>query len=154
FTVAASPAGCTYRWQKFVGPGPNDFVNIYNGPTGNYGNYGGTALPTLSINGVYPADAILYRCVVTGPCGGVPAVSNPAQLTVVPLYARSCGGPGCDPDVNGDGNIDQGDIDYLINIAAGGDNPSGVDPDFNMDGNIDQGDVDALINVVAGGECP
>jgi hypothetical protein len=60
----------------------------------------------------------------------------------------------CDPDVNQDGNSDQGDIDYLINVIAGGENPTGIDPDFNQDGNADQGDVDALINVVAGGECP
>ncbi|MBY0263734.1 MAG: hypothetical protein K2Q20_15420, partial [Phycisphaerales bacterium] len=60
----------------------------------------------------------------------------------------------CDPDVNQDGNADQGDIDYLINVIAGGDNPSNIDPDFNHDGNPDQGDVDSLINVVAGGMCP
>jgi hypothetical protein len=62
--------------------------------------------------------------------------------------------PVCDPDVNQDGNADQGDVDYLINVVAGGPNPSGIDPDFNQDGNIDQGDIDALINVIAGGSCP
>ena len=60
----------------------------------------------------------------------------------------------CDPDVNQDGNADQGDIDYLIDVVAGGANPTGIDPDFNHDGNADQGDIDALINVVAGGACP
>ena len=63
-------------------------------------------------------------------------------------------GSGCDPDVNQDGNADQGDIDYLINVIAGGTNPTGVDPDFNRDGNSDQGDIDALVNVIAGGNCP
>ncbi|MFA6044413.1 MAG: hypothetical protein WC718_05465 [Phycisphaerales bacterium] len=63
-------------------------------------------------------------------------------------------GSACDPDVNQDGNSDQGDIDYLINVVAGGDNPTNIDPDFNRDGNVDQGDVDALLNVVAGGDCP
>lgn len=62
--------------------------------------------------------------------------------------------PACDPDVNQDGNTDQGDIDYLINVVAGGENTTGIDPDFNRDGNSDQGDVDALLNVVAGGACP
>ena len=62
--------------------------------------------------------------------------------------------PACDPDVNQDGNIDQGDIDYLITVVAGGANPTGIDADFNQDGNIDQGDIDALVNVVAGGACP
>ncbi|MFA6045280.1 MAG: hypothetical protein WC718_09865 [Phycisphaerales bacterium] len=63
-------------------------------------------------------------------------------------------GPNCDPDVNQDGNADQGDVDYLINVVAGGPNDTGIDPDFNQDGNVDQGDIDALINVVAGGGCP
>ena len=60
----------------------------------------------------------------------------------------------CDPDLNQDGNADQGDIDYLTNVVAGGENPTGIDPDFNQDGNVDQGDIDALINVIAGGACP
>ena len=60
----------------------------------------------------------------------------------------------CDSDLNNDGNSDQGDIDYLINVIAGGSNTTGIDPDFNRDGNADQGDIDALINVVAGGACP
>lgn len=63
-------------------------------------------------------------------------------------------GVGCDPDVNQDGNADQSDIDYLINVVAGGENPTGVDPDFNRDGNMDQSDIDSLLNVVAGGDCP
>ncbi|MCE7973653.1 MAG: PKD domain-containing protein [Leptolyngbya sp. PLA1] len=61
---------------------------------------------------------------------------------------------GCDPDVNLDGNVDQDDVTYLINVVGGGDNPTGIDPDFNRDGNVDQDDVFALINVVAGGDCP
>ncbi|MFA6044414.1 MAG: hypothetical protein WC718_05470 [Phycisphaerales bacterium] len=60
----------------------------------------------------------------------------------------------CDPDFNQDGNVDAGDIDYLINVVAGGENTTGRDPDFNNDGNADANDVDALLNVVAGGNCP
>lgn len=60
----------------------------------------------------------------------------------------------CNPDVNADGNIDQGDVDSLITIIAGGPNPTGFDADFNVDGVADQGDVSALIDVVAGGLCP
>jgi hypothetical protein len=62
--------------------------------------------------------------------------------------------PPCNPDLNQDGVVDQGDVDYLIDVVAGGPNPTGIDPDFNGDGNVDQGDVDALIDVVAGGDCP
>jgi len=60
----------------------------------------------------------------------------------------------CDPDLNRDGNVDQDDVTYLINVVGGGNNPSGIDPDFNADGNVDQDDVSALTNVVAGGNCP
>lgn len=62
--------------------------------------------------------------------------------------------PACDPDVNADGVADQGDVDYLIDVIAGGPNPTNIDPDFNADGVADQGDIDGLINVVAGGMCP
>jgi|GEM_PF-1830194 len=62
--------------------------------------------------------------------------------------------PACDPDMNQDGNVDQDDVAYLINVIGGGENPAGVDPDFNRDGNVDQDDVSALIDVVAGGACP
>jgi hypothetical protein len=60
----------------------------------------------------------------------------------------------CDPDMNQDGNADQDDVAYLINVVGGGDNPTGIDPDFNRDGNADQDDVLALLNVIAGGACP
>jgi hypothetical protein len=61
---------------------------------------------------------------------------------------------GCDPDLNQDGNADQDDVTYLINVVGGGANPAGVDADFNGDGNADQDDVSALISVIAGGACP
>jgi uncharacterized membrane protein len=60
----------------------------------------------------------------------------------------------CDPDMNQDGNADQDDVAYLINVVGGGGNPTGIDPDFNQDGNADQDDVAALINTVGGGGCP
>ncbi len=62
--------------------------------------------------------------------------------------------PSCSADANRDGSADASDIDYLINVIAGGNNPTNIDPDFNRDGNADQGDVDAIINVIAGGPCP
>lgn len=63
-------------------------------------------------------------------------------------------GSTCDADVNQDGVTDQGDVDYLVNVIAGGENPNNANADFNNDGVADQGDVDALINVIAGGACP
>jgi hypothetical protein len=60
----------------------------------------------------------------------------------------------CDGDMNADGNIDQDDVSYLIEVVAGGPNPSGVDPDFNHDGYVDQDDVTDLIAYVGGAPCP
>jgi hypothetical protein len=62
--------------------------------------------------------------------------------------------PSCDPDLNQDGNVDQDDVSYLINVIGGGENPTGIDPDFNGDGNADQDDVLALINTIGGAGCP
>jgi hypothetical protein len=83
-------------------------------------------------------------------------VNSPDEAYNVVLYIGNTTPPttGCDPDFNQDGNADQDDIAYLINVVGGGPNPTGRDPDFNMDGNVDQDDVSALINVVAGGDCP
>ncbi len=63
-------------------------------------------------------------------------------------------GPTCDPDFNGDGNVDQDDIACLAQVVAGDPACSGFDPDFNGDGNVDQDDIDALAQVVAGAACP
>ncbi|MCC6950878.1 MAG: hypothetical protein IT433_05470 [Phycisphaerales bacterium] len=65
-----------------------------------------------------------------------------------------CGDRLCTPDYNEDGNVDQDDVLYLLNVIGGGENPTGADPDFNQDGNLDQDDVSSLISVVAGGDCP
>jgi hypothetical protein len=62
--------------------------------------------------------------------------------------------PPCDPDLNHDGNADQDDVAYLVNVIAGGGDPTGIDPDFNRDGNTDQDDYAALVRVIAGGPCP
>ncbi|MFA6044262.1 MAG: immunoglobulin domain-containing protein [Phycisphaerales bacterium] len=140
FSVVATGTGpFTYQWRR-------NGVAIFSAsnPT--------AATSTLSINNASGADAGAYDCVVSNPCGGTP--SHAATLTVLAANDPTCGGPTCDPDVNQDGNVDQGDIDYLIDVVAGAPNPTGIDPDFNQDGNVDQGDIDALINVVAGGECP
>jgi hypothetical protein len=62
----------------------------------------------------------------------------------------------CEPDINGDGNVDQDDQACLVQIIGGDWSclGEGIDPDFNGDGNIDQDDVAALETVIAGGPCP
>jgi hypothetical protein len=81
-------------------------------------------------------------------CGGSDAVIGEALVRVRVLEDSPC-----DPDLNRDGNPDQDDVFYLINVIGGGDNPAGANPDFNRDGNVDQDDVSSLINVIGGGLC-
>jgi hypothetical protein len=76
------------------------------------------------------------------------------EIADVVILLENVGGGACNPDLNQDGNTDQDDVAYLINVVGGGPNPTGIDPDFNRDGNADQDDIAALINVVAGGACP
>ncbi len=97
FSVTATP-GVGYRWQKSIGPGPNDFVNIFDGPTGNGGNYGGTGTANFGVFGVYPGDFIRYRCIVIDPCFSPNAISPPANLLNVPDPVVTSGpisAPGC-----------------------------------------------------------
>lgn len=70
------------------------------------------------------------------------------------LNGSTGGGGGCDPDINQDGNSDQDDVAYLVNVIGGGSDPVGINPDFNGDGNADQDDISLLVNVVAGAPCP
>jgi hypothetical protein len=86
--------------------------------------------------------------------GGDPASPDESYNVVLYVGNITQPPPTCDPDYNQDGNSDQDDVAYLINVIGGGPNPTGRDPDFNGDGNADQDDVGALINVVAGGPCP
>lgn len=104
----------------------------------------GTQTPNLVIEQLAQQDDAIYDCVITNDCGTVTCI--PATITSI-----ACA---CDPDISQDGNTDQTDIDYLVNIIAGGDNPLNADPDFNLDGNVDQLDVDSLITRIAGGPCP
>lgn len=60
---------------------------------------------------------------------------------------------GCNPDYTQDGNQDQDDIAYLVQILAGGENPTGFRADFNLDGNADQDDIPALIGALFGAGC-
>ncbi|MBI1191224.1 MAG: hypothetical protein GC200_11160 [Tepidisphaera sp.] len=131
-------------FPKFIigGPGPNTPPEATAGlPAGTY--YLASVLS--------PADDL--RSVTSGQRWHVRG-RNLANATLSPSLFAGRAGPPCNPDTNHDGVADQGDVDYLINVIAGGPNPTHISPDFNNDGASDQGDVDALINVVAGGPCP
>ncbi|MBI1189213.1 MAG: hypothetical protein GC200_00815 [Tepidisphaera sp.] len=152
FSVGVTGAGpFTYRWLLNNNP-------LFDGPNGG-GHGGGSVISgatsaTITID--FPsnwADVGNYSCMVSNACG--PTTSAPAALVILSAVDPACtGSPTCNPDMNQDGVADQGDVDYLINVIAGGANPTNIDPDFNHDGVADQGDVDALVNVIAGGPCP
>ena len=132
--------------------GLRDGVPLTDGPAAAGASVAGSTTLTLTISRVSRAEAGDYVCEITNSFGL--ATSQVAILTVRRPYSRECGGPGCEPDLNVDGNVDSADIAYLINLIAGGQNPTAADPDFNQDGNADQTDIDALVGVVAGEACP
>ncbi|MCE7974258.1 MAG: hypothetical protein DYG92_08060 [Leptolyngbya sp. PLA1] len=99
---------------------------------------------------------LTFNGYVTGiPLGQTGETHNALCITnTSPIIEGFRSGNGSDSDVNQDGNVDQDDVTYLINVVGGGANPTGINPDFNSDGNADQDDVFALLNAVAGGGCP
>ena len=131
------------------GPTPTEFDRI-TGPAS--WALGGT-LRIRTINGFVPNFGSSFDIITYGSRTGTFTDIDAIGWTVQYLADRVRIVAVCEPDVNQDGNADQGDIDYLINIIAGGSNPTGIDPDFNRDGNSDQGDIDSLVNAIAGGAC-
>ena len=111
----------------------------------------GAGVPGVSAVRLSPLGAVhafgpIRSASITSPDG--------ADITLALLRVLPPNAPPCDPDLNQDGNVDQDDVLYLINVVGGGNNDTGIDPDFNQDGNVDQDDVTALINTVGGGGCP
>jgi hypothetical protein len=106
----------------------------------------------VTVDAIAPTGTVVARIVLLHIQG--PSLSGGAVWWDDVEFGRGTVNPPCDPDVNQDGNVDQDDVSYLINVVGGGENPTGIDPDFNQDGNVDQDDIAALINVVAGGDCP
>jgi hypothetical protein len=136
------------QWQAEDPANPGSWVNLPEGEHAAWGlTFGNVATDLLTITPSYSGGSaivtdLMIRCSGVNACGS--GASAPAPYQVLD----------CCPDVNQDGNADQDDVTYLINVISGGDNPTGIDPDFNRDGNADQDDIAALINVVAGGDCP
>ncbi|MBI1191288.1 MAG: hypothetical protein GC200_11480 [Tepidisphaera sp.] len=97
---------------------------------------------------------VFGRFATTGlrPAGAPIDISSNAILGENLIAIRRCP-PACFPDLNCDGAVDQGDVDYLINAVSGGDNPAGANLDLNSDDVVDQADVDELVNVIAGAPC-
>lgn len=150
FSVTALGTGpFTYQWQLYLPPpaDPGTWATLGNDPMplpcgGNASHaYAQPPFgPSTNIR-VHGCDGpFLVRCVVTSGCmvvaSRVAMISEKTQ------------------DYNQDGNADQDDVAYLVNVIGGGGNPTGVDPDVTGDGNVDQDDVRALVNWIAGGSCP
>ncbi|MBI1190466.1 MAG: hypothetical protein GC200_07300 [Tepidisphaera sp.] len=136
--------------------GPRDYGCLlpFNGDQPTGASAGLPAGTYYLADGLFATDDLLQLGLTSGHRWHVRETSGSNLTVTADLHAGTAGGVACDPDVNQDGVADQGDVDYLINVIAGGDNPTGINPDFNSDGVADQGDVDALINTIASGMCP
>jgi hypothetical protein len=126
FNIVASGSGpLAYQWRR----GATDLVNG--------GSISGADTSTLTINPVAAGDAATdYNCVVTSACGS--ATSSDASLTV----STSCPG-----DLNGDGNIDLGDLTIFLSnfgILSGATAEQG---DMDGDGDIDLTDLTNFLSL-------
>ncbi len=112
--------------------------------------------PLSGFNGINPNGTwtLSVADLASGDTGTVRAFSVIIESQAPRVCTPPNNPPGCDPDFNGDGNVDQDDIACLAQLVAGDFSCSSNDPDFNGDGNVDQDDIDALAQVVAGGPCP
>lgn len=133
FTVQATP-GASLRWRRNGQPLTEGQVL----PSG--GIVSGVTSDTLLISAPTLGTSGVFDCVAATPCGS--DRSNPARFDYC-----------CDPDLTLDGNADQDDVAYLINLVGGSDNTSNVDPDLNRDGTLDQDDVVLLVDMLARGPC-
>ncbi len=140
FRVQISNNGTTWLPVETIGP---------SGP----GTSGGWFFPTFRVGDLLPNPGpnVRLRFIADDAEPG-----SIVEAAIDDLFVRMqvCTPPACDPDLNGDGNVDQDDIACLAQIVAGDPSCSDADPDFNRDGNVDQDDIDALSQVVAGSPCP
>ncbi|MCC6951815.1 MAG: hypothetical protein IT433_10265 [Phycisphaerales bacterium] len=144
----------TAPFEKFVSAthpatGEVELRHHLCGDTNHFRLVDGTSPPGAVVAAFRPVTGSMHqtaRAEITG--------SGISQFDVALVGNLPPVAPPCDPDLNQDGNVDQDDVLYLINVVGGGNNDTGIDPDFNQDGNVDQDDVTALINTVGGGGCP
>lgn len=76
FTVVASGASMTYKWQQ--DPGTNVFADISNG-----GVFSGATTATLAISDVVGKGAYKYRCIVFSTCGTPTSVTSASAVLTV-----------------------------------------------------------------------
>lgn len=139
-SFAGAPTPSAYQWFDLITLQP-----VMDGVQGDGSVASGAGTAQLTISNL-AAGVMRFRCDATNSCGTGSAVGDAYEVPACPA--------GCETDYNQDGNADQSDVAYLVDVVAGGPNPTGLDPDFTRDGNVDQDDIAALINVIAGGPCP
>jgi hypothetical protein len=107
-SAVATEGTLSYAWH-------HNGVPISDGPGGISilgGIVSGAATPTLTVSALNASDRGVFTCIVSNGCASV--ASQPAVVEVTPR---------CDPDFNGDGNVDQDDVTSLIGVIAGQDCP-------------------------------
>ena len=141
FTVTADRAKSIMVYRSTT---PSGTTSTYKVPTGFTSSIDYTTM-TATITGT-PEETGDYEIVfrLTG-------LSSESLYQSVFIHVSE--GQGADPDINGDGNVDVGDIMAVINVMSGqAEGISQEAADVNGDGNVDVGDIMAIINVMAGKE--
>lgn len=128
--VVAPGAATLYQWTRSGHP-LSDIPGVIEGSRTS-------SLSILFSNAEYGGD---YQVLVTNDCGEV-------RSEVVTVQ-----GPCFPPDYNGDGSLDQDDLQAWFN-CLGDTAMCPLDVDFNQDGNIDQDDWVWIVHYIAGGGCP
>ena len=109
FQVEASGTGLTYQWQVNTTGTGSGYVNIANG-----GVYSGATTETLNITGATAEmNGYLYRVVVNGAVQ-LPATSNGAKLTYIPVSTAPS-----ENDITVTNNTGASDKVEVINLAEG-----------------------------------
>ena len=90
-------------------------------------------------------ETMVYIFAGTTDAAAVRGAAEPASLKIYGIEWLSDDKPG---DVNGDGNVNVGDIMAVINVMASGTYDQKAD--VNGDGNVNVGDIMAVINIMAG----
>ncbi|MDX2131861.1 MAG: hypothetical protein SFY69_07405 [Planctomycetota bacterium] len=162
-TTAAAPRVRVFA-NQFGTPGMTMIADFFAFEDANF--RGGARVGAGDVNGDGAADVIVGAGAGGGPRVRVFDGQTLGVLDSFFAYDPSFTGgvhvasvrlptpPACDPDFNGDGNVDQDDIACLAQVVGGDTSCSTNDPDFNRDGNVDQDDVASLEQVVGGALCP